>query len=378
MLYALNPYTGASVASADTGIYDDGEYFIFGGLLYIFGGDMFRSFNGATFSEVTPYVPTVAITVPNAGGGVINDSLNLLSEYAAVTCSPDGVSASFVLPSFAYEVTEVSENGTVLSSSAYSYTRANRTLTFTSAPAGGTPDSVKVTFRLESAYISDRDKIGKRFCVYGGESDTRVFFYGTGNRIYYSDVTDSGADVTYIAAENFITVGDGTYDVTSLVRHYDRLIVFTSADSWYISPSTVSYDGYTKPSYPIFPLNDKIGCKNGAAATADNTPLTLTDGGIYKYTSSSVRDERNAVCISGRVASLLTPAFISGAICIDNSASRQVWFAYNGLVCVYDYSSRVLRLRLHRGDALFIIGVRSRSSATEVCIFSIPIFIPTI
>lgn len=337
MLYAVDPFTAVTIATHDSGTYDDVGFFLFGGNVYAFGGDCFVSFNGTKFSEPDIYVPTVLITASPEGAGYSHESLNLLSEFAKVSYSPDGTSTVYKLPDAACEVISVEDETGELDVSAYSYDEDDNALTFTVAPQGGVPDSLKVTFMLKDEYIFNPKRFGKNFCVYGGDFDSRVFIYGVGNRIYYTDITSNGPDVTYIPAENFITVGDGTWDVTMLLTHYDRLIVFTEGETWYVSVEYTDIAGYRRPSFPVYPLNSRIGSARGAAALIDNYPVTLHKGRLYRFSNTSIRDERAAKCISDRVDSLFGECSTEGAILFDNEEKRELWCAFEGTVYIYNY-----------------------------------------
>lgn len=311
-------------------------YFTFGGAAYIYGRGFYYRFDGE-FTRITPYIPTVAVACAPSGAGTVHESLNLLSDKARISFSPDGTSRSYVLPGNASGVVSV-ECGGVTLEDGYTYDTASHTLVFDTAPAGGVPDSLAVTFSLSDGTVMNMSYIGSKFAVYGGARDNRVFAYGNGNTLYYSDVTDKGPDVTYFPADNFITVGDGG-SVTALLRHFDRLIVFKEKETWFLSPSSVDYDGYSKPSFPLSPLNPAVGCAGGAAVYADNTPFTLSYDGIYVFGQSTVRDERNAKRISDRAAPYLTPAFLYHAAAYDFEAKKEIWMCSGEDVLIYNYGN---------------------------------------
>lgn len=312
-------------------------YFSFGGAAYAVGRGIFLRFDGVSFTRVKEYVPKIAVTCSPSGGGTVLESLNVLSDKARISYSPDGVSTGYVLPSSAASVLSVAENGAELSPGSYSYDRESRTLSFPSPLAGGVPDSLEVTFRLADGVVSSMPEPGDKFCVYGGDRDTRVFAYGKDGVLRYSDVTYTGADPSYFPADNFITVGDGSERVTAAVRHYDRLIVFTERQTWFLSPSAVTYDGMSKPSFPLSPLNHVVGCAGGGAAYADNSPFTLSYDGIYVFGQSTVRDERGAKRISDRIAPYLSPAFLAHAAVHDHERQREIWMCYGGTAIIYNY-----------------------------------------
>lgn len=312
-------------------------YFKFNGKICIVCRKAFFTFDGRSFSRIEPYIPTVAVACSPSGGGTLHESLNTLSDKARISYSPDGESVSFTLPAYADAVVSVFSDGDYVSPFYYVYDRTTRTITFNDPPEGGVPDSLTVTFSLTDGAASSMPAPGDRFCIYGGDRDTRVFSYGKDGTIRYSDVTAAGPDPTYFPADNFIRVGDNGEKVTALIRHYDRLIVFTERQTWFLSPSSVTYAGQTKPSFPLSPLNSTVGCAGGGAAYADNTPFTLSYDGIYVFGQSTIRDERNAKRISDRIAPYLSDAFLTSAVVYDHEREREIWMCFGGCAVVYNY-----------------------------------------
>ena len=323
--------------SFDTESYVRVGYFRFGGFVYIYGPGFYYRFDGKNFKIITPYIPTVAVSCSNSGAGTSYESLNILSDKAAVSFTPDGESPDFVLPNMAETVQKVELYGQTLDENEYVYNENTHTLTLDQTPSPDLPDSLKVTFGLSVDTQISMPFAGRKFCIYGGSRDTRVFAYENGNILRYSDVTSKGPDVTYFPSDNFITVGDGSGRITALIRHYDRLIIFTERETWFLSPSSVDYDGYSKPSFPLSPLNSAVGSAGGGAAYADNSPLTLSGDGIYVFSRSTVRDERNAQRISDRVAPYTDEAFLKGAAVYDNEYGKEIWMCYDNGALIYNY-----------------------------------------
>lgn len=353
------------VASYELDYAKNTVYFTFASDVYAVCEDEIIVYRDGNFSKGEPYVPTLAVTCPPSGGGALHESLNLLCNRAALSYSPDGKADVYHLPSYAVAIVSVFENGIIVPSEKYTFDSFEKTVKFNYIPAGGISDSLKITFEL-SKFDVEMDFLKNRsFCVYGGNFDSRIFAYGGDNIIYYSDITDRGSDVLYFPSENYIKVGDGTFDVTSLVRHYSTLAVFTEGDAWYISPSSVDYDGYEKPSFPIYPLNGKVGSVRQGGVLVDNSPLTVTPDGVYLWRASNVRDERNAECISEKIEPLLSRDFLKGARVFDNEAKKEVWICNSGLVAVYNYSLKVWyffdgidadSMFSYNGEVLFIKG----------------------
>ena len=337
-LNAYNIDKQAVIASYELDVNDKTVYFTFGGAVYCACGDETAVYSNGNFEKGKPYIPTVAVTCAPDGGGTVHESLNLLCNMATLSYSPDGTAVSYKLPSGSVDVVRVIENGEEMALDKYSFDLSSHTVRFTSAPSGGVADSLQITYKMADAEIDTTLLSRCSFCIYGGDFDSRVFAYGKGNVIFYSDITSRGADPLYFPAENYITVGDGTYDVTALVRHYSNLAVFTSGDAWYISPSSVNYDGYAKPTFPIYPLNGNIGTVKNGAALVDNSPLTVNEDGVYLWRATNVRDERNAKCISDRIEPLLHSDFLENAKVFDHQAKKELWIYNFGIVMIYNYA----------------------------------------
>ena len=335
-------------------------YFTFGGVLYAVGGGICVKFDGDGFSFAEPYIPTVAITCSPSGAGTSNESMNILSNKAKISYSPDGQSTEYILPSAASGVVSVEDGDETVPGSAYTYDPAAHKLTFTSAPAGGVPDSLTVVFTISDGIMLNMPYIGNRFTIYGGDRDTRVFAYGNKNVIYYSDVGYNGAEPLYFPADNFITVGDGC-DVTALIRHYDRLMIFTTRETWFITMTNVTVNGVTKPAFPLSPLNSVVGCAGGGAVYADNSPVSLSNDGIYVFSQSTVRDERNARRISDRVSSYLTPSFLKYAQVYDNERGKEIWMCFDGTALIYNYGINVFYC-YDKINAGYLFGVNGRAA----------------
>lgn len=332
--YCLDDESMSVYATSDTSRF---TAFLFGSLLYIMGRDTLLTFDGHITRKCEPYIPKLAVSAPNTGGGVILEDLNRISPYARISYSPDGVSPDFVLPKEALAVVRVTDCGVAVDEDKYTYDRGTHTLTMSYVPSADVPDGLEVTFVIDDDDFPDSSLLyGKSYCLFGSGNDSRVFVYGGDNTIYYSDVTDRGADCTYFPVNNFIRVGDGG-EVTALVRHYSTLAVFTENDAWYISPSSIEDGDYSKLSFPVFPLNGKVGCVREGAVLVNNSPLSVRGDGVYIWASSNIRDERNARLISAPVAPLLSREFLASSRVLDHEGEGEVWIWSGDLICVYNY-----------------------------------------
>jgi hypothetical protein len=64
----------------------------------------------------------------------------------------------------------------------------------------------------------------------------------------------------YFPENNFNTVGTKG-EITSVLRHYDRLIIFLRGESFYsYQESRIDENGVEYNVFPTRPLSDSIGC----------------------------------------------------------------------------------------------------------------------
>lgn len=348
--------TDMNIYVADGKVYKDGTQigtitndittiFEFNKKLYFLNGHEYKSYDGTTFKNVAAYIPTIKISSTPAGVGDDFEPINLLSDRRRVTFSGDGTTKTYQLPE-----TDITLNtGNVyvdgVQDDAYTYSVANGTLTFTTAPTQGT-DNVEVTYTKNNVPTSDADNILKnRYAQkYGLANDTRVFLYGNDdakNRIYFSDLGNGVPDVTYFPATNFIDVGSSNTAVTDISRQYDRLIISKENEAYYTSYDSITDStGKAIITFPTYPLNDAHGMvAKGQGQLLDNYVTTIDATGIIQWTNTQSKDERNAKIISQRVNEWLQSHDLTKAITMDYQEEKEYWVAIDDEVLVYNYSN---------------------------------------
>lgn len=319
--------------------------FEFNKKLYFLNGHEYKSYDGTTFKNVAAYIPTIKISCTPAGVGDDFEPINLLSDRRRVTFSGDGTTKTYQLPEkdIALNTGNVYVDG--VQDDDYTYSVANGTLTFNTAPTQGT-DNVEVTYRKNNVPTSDADNILKnRYAQkYGLANDTRVFLYGNEqakNRIYFSDLGNGVPDVTYFPATNFIDVGSSNTAVTDISRQYDRLIISKENEAYYTSYDSITDStGKAIITFPTYPLNDAHGMvAKGQGQLLDNYVTTIDATGIIQWTNTQSKDERNAKIISQRVNEWLQSHDLTKAITMDYQEEKEYWVAIDDEVLVYNYSN---------------------------------------
>ncbi len=276
-------------------------------VLYFLTGQGILAFDGERLEEIKPYRPLIRITSPPTGGGIPFEDVNYLTGEVRQTFSADGESLFFYLAEPTVKsIDYIIRDGVELCSGVdfFPDEMHGRVQILgegqTEIPKAGT-DNIEIGYTLWEEPVNN-----PAFCLqgitYGGENDTRAFLYGNPYEPamrYYSGIVDAMPSMRYFPVSNASMVGDGE-PITSIVRHYDRQIIFTPHAAYYSYPEVQTEEtGRQYTSFPVYTLSALRGnIVFGASLLVDNKPLSVMPSGLYLWNSTSVRDERNAVCIS--------------------------------------------------------------------------------
>jgi len=356
------------------------EMFFFAGRLYILGGGDYYRYDGSTVSRVDGYIPLIRRFASATNGGTEYERQNLLTNRVRMRLCPDSSSTQFRLWGNVASVEAVYLRGVLMSTANYtvSINAGVAYVKFGATYIGYGDDGIEVWYTL--AEPSRRAEIisCRHAAVYGGDTDTRVFLYG-GNRpavIFPTDPTDADA-TPQISGEYFpvggeITVGDGNLYVSGAVRQFDRLAIFTEDGAFYTYPKEgVTEAGLTRYTFPILPLNSDVGAsKSGGAVLVENEPFALNENGLFRFKSTTVRDERLAVLVEAPNFAGMNREFMAGCSLYVNRLRGELWCIGDGSpgsthVAVYnarlDVWYRFSGFRpdfmfTHASDAAFVSG----------------------
>lgn len=271
-------------------------------------------------SRVVGYVPTLAISVPPAGGGTPFEQFNLLSAGFKVSFSADGTATTFQLPLSGLDataVTAVVNNVTINEGAGLSVNRTTGLVTFTAVPAKGTNNVIITAFKTVSGNTAR--VTGNRYMIdYGGDNDTRLFAWG--NTGFTNRVMRSGLlDPTYWPENEYTDVGTSSEAVTACAKQYDKLL--------YIKEKSIGFTTYTNPvtqgfwgasdigaSFPLQWINGAVGCDMpGSVQIIDNNVVFGNSVlGVFIVVNVTIRDEKNVRPISGNINGMfLRPGLLS-------------------------------------------------------------------
>ena len=315
--------------------------FAFGGYAYFIDGTQYYRYDGQSLSVVEGYIPLICTQTTPAGQGNDAEGVNILTGKKRQSFSADGASTVFHLAEDEIdEIVWVKIGGEPTQD--YSANLSDGTLTFVTAPTAEEPDNVEICWRKGTG--SRNLLTGCANAVsFGGDCDTRLFLYGDGtNAVRYSGLDGDGQpSAEYFPAGNVMTVGTANTPVTDALRHYDRLMLFKDSEAWTAAYTTVEdAQGQSLPAFSVQPLNAQAGCQApGQAVLVDNCPFTPTSDGIYKWVSSSVRDEKNARIVSERVREALENLDPDSARCFDDRLRQEWWYYRPGYALIYQYGA---------------------------------------
>lgn len=324
--------------------------FGYGNMLYIMSGVEYKAWDGETLADVEGYRPLVSVAVGPTGGGTLVEQVNKLNGTRRCWVSPDGVASVFVLPD--RDIASVDfvidrSTGLTVNESDYTYDLTNGTVTFASLPAQGV-NSYEIGWSVRDTGRSELVKM--RFSeTYNGANDNRVFLYGDGtNRAFYSGLDRNGTPrADYFPDMNVLVVGTANTPITSLIRHYSRLIAFKSDSTYSVQYGIATLaDSSTVATFYTTPINRSIGnVAVGQSRLVLNYPRTLFGSDLYEWKSNSsysgnlTVDERQASRISDRIYATLYNFDLSRCYCWDDNDNQEYYICYDGKALVHNYAA---------------------------------------
>jgi hypothetical protein len=315
-------------------------FFSFANKVYMLNGTDYKSWDGTTFAVVAGYIPLIATATPPTGGGSPNEQINLLTGKKRQTFSGNASATAYQLAETALTSVDVVIVGGVTKTVTTDYTVNLTTgiVTFVVAPATGV-DNVDIQWTKGAGSRSEITE--NRFAMlFGGQNDSRVFFYGDGsNRYHYTGLANGVPSAEYLPALNYRDISSSQFAVTDIVRQYDRQLIYTNGgETWYSYYDPITLEtGDVVADFPTYPLNDAVGnIAFGQAQLIENNPFTIQNG-VYEWVATNVRDERNVSYKSKRVQPSLDEVNLTTAITVDWEARKEYWLAVETEIWIYNY-----------------------------------------
>ncbi len=332
----LRPFTGTRAFA-----------FEFSECVYILSDVDLYSFDGGSVSRVEGYSPLIAISTDFSGSCELFEAVNMLTPKRRQQFSSDGQNKKLILlEKNIQSIVSVAYLGERLDKAEYTFNSVDSTITLNEVyPA--------LENSLEVEYISGADRRSEvlafeKACVFGGGNDTRVFLFGNSDMPSYRRHSELGGGMPradYFPENNFVSISGKV--ITSIIRHYDRQLIFC-LDSTFYSVDEIQSDslGAYYHSYPIYALNSEKGHIGGnGSILIKNEPISLTYDGIYRWVSTSVRDERNAIKISSNVDGIylrfLSSRWENPIRLYDDDIRCELWVVCGDEALIYNYEINV-------------------------------------
>lgn len=353
-------YTDKLYAVVSTFYYGEMQH-----ILYCWGGK--GAFESVLAEDV--YVPVVSVSVSPTSGttpsGSLLERINLLSPYRRVWISPEAnTSDQFFLPEKATSILSAKSlvSGESLGSGGFVLMEVDKDGHSVQAVKLNSDflaknigiNTIEICYRAEgapdyggfSALFPSGGKISAE--QYNGASDSRLFLCcDRDNKIYYSGLDYDGRPrADYFPDLNVISVGDSSDNITGLIRHYSRLIVYKANSTYSIQYGTIGLaDGTTTAAFYCTPINKRLGNDAfGQVRLVLNSPRTLHGRDLYEwrnntsYSSNLSVDERQAKRISDRIHKTLSSFDFSQCYCYDDNDNQEYYICYDKKALVHNYA----------------------------------------
>ncbi len=314
----------------------EADFFYYQDTLYLIDGMNIWLVDHQAIYIPSGYVPLVADGWSDNQLGQINEPRNLLNSRARFEYIISANESSVLrLDDYISSVDALYINGALVSSDRYTI-GVYAPYINVSGLAEGDRVCAYVTYRNApdglSALLSNTHA-----CVFGGVNTSRVFLYGGDSPadIYVGGYVSSSAleecrkvypssDNLYFGVGCNFCVGDGRYPITSLCRHYDRLLIFTEKNAWRADSAVSGYG-----AFPTMSINTAVGAlSTRGTALLGNNLYTVSDGGIYAWSADTDElNDCNAICISEDIAPRLTKQFLQNACVFADRSNRCLYIS---------------------------------------------------
>ena len=351
-----------TTAGVSTSIYsglstNKGSFFLFNGLLYYIEGTKLIQWDGTIVSLVIPYIPTIIINCPLAGGGSISEGLNRIG--AGFKVSFNGVTGTKIyqlpaslLPLDSTLLTAVVNGVSKVETTDFTVNRATGQVTWITEPITGQDNVIITAYKTNTTYVNSilNSKVST---VFGGtnsgtDGGTRAILANK-SIIYYSGLNDA----SYWPDGNYNLIGTTDEDITTFCKAYNILVVFKAHSMYGIN---YDFDG-TNIQFPVSTINDTIGCDMPyTVQLVNNNPVWCnTYLGYYILVSTSIIDERNVLPIGYNINGTSTRSGVSqeslsdlqNAVSVDSNG--KYWTCIGTHVYLWDYG---ISPYMNSGDTL--------------------------
>lgn len=327
---------------------DETHFFGFGEKVYLLNGHEYMSWDGeeyTQFASVEGYVPLVQVATTPDGDGTLLENVNRLTGKRRVTFSPDGTAKVFRLPE--KNLTAVMSATIAGEPLTFTANLTDGTVEFSSAPAKGT-DTIEVLY--DSGKNAYEEVSAMRYSeLFNGGTDARVFLYGDGsNKAIYSGIEQNSGQPS---AEYFpdlfeLSIGESNTPITSLTRHYSRMMAYKTNSAWVVQYGTLGLaDDSQTAAFYVQPVNRQFGNDAmGQVKLLENSPISIDRGNIYQWKSNNSsgyigNGESNVQRVSNRVSASLQEMNLKNAKTANCKNDHEFWVLCDGTALILNYAN---------------------------------------
>lgn len=338
----LYEYNFATEINTQIGLITDAKttIFYFNSKVYFLNGTDYKEYDGTTYQDVSPYVPTVYVASPPSGGGDINEAINLLTGRKKQSFVGNGTAT-------AYQIVETNiDADTVLitidgvskiENTDFTVNRTTGVITFGVAPA----NLANVIIEWVKVTSGNKELVTKNkyAMLFGPGNNTSVFLWGNPdekNRRTWSGTLKAN----YFPVFNFTLIGSNEFAITDIVQQYDRQIIFKEDRTHYSYADVTSLGTY---DYPVFDLNEQVGnVTYDGVQIIENNPVSIKGQSWWLWSATQVKDERNAQVISERIRKSLQSLDLTTAVTFDNQKEKEYWCNVGSMVYIWNYQNNTM------------------------------------
>ena len=314
--------------------------------LYFLDGQDFYIYNGVEFKPVESYIPLMYDNLSTGGSSSRNvEAPNLLTDIYISRYKPFSDSdMTFVHRHAVRGVAKVVLNGVDLTNDFNVTVDPATNYVTVSYKYARLPNTGYVELHCIGMTDSRRDEIfsARYHAIFGDHQLPRLFVYGgtVKNQIYYTEKLDT-REAMYVLAGNSLTVGEEKNAVTSVIRQFEDLMIFTEGDAWAIRDPVIEKDiafnnmHYTYSLTMISSSIGNIGFDN--VKSIENNLISIGSDGLYSWAITKIFDERNVKFVSDKLYKGMSEEFIKNAFTFYNRSDGEIWLAYGGEVWIYNY-----------------------------------------
>jgi len=310
--------------------------FYYHGRLYILDGDEFYCWDGSSLTVVEGYVPIMLIGAAGYEAAPYYDR-NRLNNRVIYRLTDMTSGRDYALEGNIAEVEKAIWRG---AETPFTVTGSGTSTTVKFPSAYGTVD---LYVRLADEGYR-KELVSQLYTLaYSSLADDTVFLYGgpSPSSVFHNGRVDGEPRIDYFPLSNVINAANGQRPVTSLIRQYDSIMLFTSGETYMMNPKVTENElGYVSVDYPLYTLNPGIGCPGWQnARQADELPVSVGRDGIYRWVETDKQGERTAQLISEGIDPLLTRNMLTSSVTHVCRRYGEFWLYDGDVILVYNTDS---------------------------------------